>query len=190
MPQDIEFDAEGATLRGWLYLPEGISGPVPAIVMAHGFSAVKEMYLDAFAEAFTEGGLGVLVFDNRNFGASDGEPRQEIDPARRCATTATRSPTPRRAPRSTPSGSGCGGPATAAAMCWCSGRSTSASSASSPRSRWSAASATSSDWFARTSWRPTGRPSRRTAPPATGGPASNGAGGRPRSLGGLGSAHP
>jgi fermentation-respiration switch protein FrsA (DUF1100 family) len=48
--------------------------------MAHGFSAVKEMYLDSFAEAFAAGGLGALVFDNRNFGASDGEPRQEIDP--------------------------------------------------------------------------------------------------------------
>jgi hypothetical protein len=23
MRQDIEFDAEGVTLRGWLYLPEG-----------------------------------------------------------------------------------------------------------------------------------------------------------------------
>ena len=80
MRQDIEFDAEGVTLRGWLYLPQGISGPVPAIVMAHGFSAVKEMYLDGFAEAFAAGGLAALVFDNRNFGASDGEPRQEIDP--------------------------------------------------------------------------------------------------------------
>jgi hypothetical protein len=48
--------------------------------MAHGFSAVKEMYLDSFGEAFAAGGLGALVFDNRNFGASDGEPRQEIDP--------------------------------------------------------------------------------------------------------------
>jgi len=48
--------------------------------MAHGYSAVKEMYLDTFAEAFAAGGLGALVFDNRNFGASDGEPRQEIDP--------------------------------------------------------------------------------------------------------------
>jgi fermentation-respiration switch protein FrsA (DUF1100 family) len=38
------------------------------------------MYLDRFAEAFGEAGLGALVFDNRNFGASDGEPRQEIDP--------------------------------------------------------------------------------------------------------------
>ena len=48
--------------------------------MAHGFSAVKEMYLDRFAEVFAAAGLTALVFDNRNFGASDGEPRQEIDP--------------------------------------------------------------------------------------------------------------
>ena len=80
MRQDIEFDAEGVTLRGWLYLPDGATGPVPTVVMAHGFSAVKEMFLDSFAEAFAAGGLGALVFDNRNFGASDGEPRQEIDP--------------------------------------------------------------------------------------------------------------
>jgi hypothetical protein len=80
MRQDVEFDAEGVALRGWLYLPDGATDPVPAVVMAHGFSAVKEMFLDSFAEAFAGGGLGALVFDNRNFGASDGEPRQEIDP--------------------------------------------------------------------------------------------------------------
>src|SRR6266487_783713 len=80
MRQDIVFDAEGVTLRGWLYLPDAAAGPVPTVVMAHGFSAVKEMYLDSFAEVFAAGGLGALVFDNRNFGASDGEPRQEIDP--------------------------------------------------------------------------------------------------------------
>src|ERR671924_23958 len=76
MRQDIEFDGEGVTLRGWLYLPDGAAGPVATIVMAHGFSAVKEMHLDSFAEAFAAGGLGALVFDNRNFGASDGEPHQ------------------------------------------------------------------------------------------------------------------
>jgi fermentation-respiration switch protein FrsA (DUF1100 family) len=80
MRQDVEFDAEGVTLRGWLYLPDGSTGPVATVVMAHGFSAVKEMYLDSFAESFADAGLGALVFDNRNFGASDGEPRQEIDP--------------------------------------------------------------------------------------------------------------
>ena len=80
MRQEIAFNAEGVTLRGWLYLPDRAAGPVPTIVMAHGFSAVKEMYLDAFAEVFVQAGFGALVFDNRNFGASAGEPRQEIDP--------------------------------------------------------------------------------------------------------------
>src|ERR1700731_2171921 len=78
--RDIEFDAEGVTLRGWFYPAEGTGGSAPAVVMAHGFSAVKEMYLDRFAEMFAAAGLGALVFDNRNFGASGGEPRQEIDP--------------------------------------------------------------------------------------------------------------
>ena len=81
MRQDIEFKTEdGVTLRGWHYLPDNRGGRLPTIVMAHGFSAVKEMYLDRFAEAFVHAGLASLVFDNRNFGASDGEPRQEIDP--------------------------------------------------------------------------------------------------------------
>src|SRR2546428_4979824 len=78
--RDVEFDAEGVTLRGWFYPAEGASAPGAAVVMAHGFSAVKEMYLDSFAEVFAAAGLNVLVYDNRGFGASDGEPRQEIDP--------------------------------------------------------------------------------------------------------------
>ncbi|MEZ5878660.1 MAG: alpha/beta fold hydrolase [Tepidamorphaceae bacterium] len=81
MRKDIEFKTEdGVTLRGWHYVPDNASGPAPTIVMAHGFSAVKEMYLDRFAEAFAAAGLAAIVFDNRNFGASDGEPRYEIDP--------------------------------------------------------------------------------------------------------------
>src|SRR5262249_25981320 len=80
MRRDIEIKAEGTILRGWFYTPDRASGKTPAIVMAHGFSAVKEMYLDRFAEHFCAAGLAAVVFDNRNFGASDGEPRQEIDP--------------------------------------------------------------------------------------------------------------
>jgi fermentation-respiration switch protein FrsA (DUF1100 family) len=81
MRTDVEFrTGDGVMLRGWHYRPESGSGPWPTIVMAHGFSAVKEMYLDRFADAFAGAGLAALVFDNRNFGASDGEPRQEIDP--------------------------------------------------------------------------------------------------------------
>jgi fermentation-respiration switch protein FrsA (DUF1100 family) len=80
MRRDVEFNAEGVFLRGWLYMPDGIAGTVPGVVMAHGFSAVKEMYLDRYAEVFSAAGLAALVFDNRNFGTSDGEPRYEIDP--------------------------------------------------------------------------------------------------------------
>jgi fermentation-respiration switch protein FrsA (DUF1100 family) len=80
MRKDIQFKTtDGTTLRGWHYQPEG-SGKHPTIVLAHGFSAVKEMYLDKYAEAFAKEGFASVVYDNRNFGASDGEPRQEIDP--------------------------------------------------------------------------------------------------------------
>ena len=78
--RDLEFGAEDVTLRGWLYLPDGARAPVPGVVMAHGLSATKEMYLDRYAEVFAEAGLGVLVYDHRCLGASDGEPRQEVDP--------------------------------------------------------------------------------------------------------------
>ena len=75
MRKDFEFKTQdGVTLAAWHYLPDQSSGKVPTIVMAHGFSAVKEMYLDKFAEVFAAAGLGALVFDNRNFGASGGEP--------------------------------------------------------------------------------------------------------------------
>ena len=63
MRQDIEFDAEGTTLRGWLYVPDNAGGPAPTIVMCHGYSAVKELFLDAFAEVFCEAGLAALVYD-------------------------------------------------------------------------------------------------------------------------------
>jgi poly(3-hydroxybutyrate) depolymerase len=43
MREDIQFDADGVTLHGWLYTPDGVTEPAPAIVMSHGFSAVKEM---------------------------------------------------------------------------------------------------------------------------------------------------
>lgn len=78
--RDIEFSAEGVNLRGWFYPAQGTTSPAPVVVLAHGYSAVKEQYLDKYAEVFSAAGINAIVFDNRNFGASDGEPRQEIDP--------------------------------------------------------------------------------------------------------------
>lgn len=80
MRLDVELPGfGGVVLRGWLYLPAS-RGRAPAVVMAHGFSAVKEMALDRFGEAFARAGIAALVYDHRNLGASDGEPRQRINP--------------------------------------------------------------------------------------------------------------
>ena len=62
MRKDIEFKAgDGTILRGWHYVPGSGAGKYPTIVMAHGYSAVKEMYLDAFAEHFAEVGKRLRV---------------------------------------------------------------------------------------------------------------------------------
>lgn len=80
MRQDVEFKTlDGVVLRGWFYPPSPPAEGFPVVVMSHGFSAVKEMYLDSYAEVFSRAGLGVLVYDNRGLGASGGEPRQQID---------------------------------------------------------------------------------------------------------------
>lgn len=76
---DVELPGDdGTTLRGWCFLPDG-GGPFAGVVMAHGFSAVKEMALDRTAAVLAGAGFAVLAYDHRNLGASDGEPRQEID---------------------------------------------------------------------------------------------------------------
>ena len=84
--EDVQFKSgDGVTLRGWFYTPSGEKeGKLPCLVMLHGFSAVKEMDLDKFAEKFASKlQLNVLVYDNRGFGASDtapGQPQSEIIP--------------------------------------------------------------------------------------------------------------
>jgi cephalosporin-C deacetylase-like acetyl esterase len=77
---NIAFDAEGNTLRGWLYRPKSSQMSAPVVVMAHGYNCLKEFYLDKYAAAFAAAGFCVVAYDHRNFGESDGEPRQELDP--------------------------------------------------------------------------------------------------------------
>lgn len=87
MPRkDIEFKtSDNVILRGWLFTPSSSSGKLPCLVMAHGWSAVKEMDLDTFAEHFVSKlPITCLVYDNRGFGASDtakDQPRHEIIPS-------------------------------------------------------------------------------------------------------------
>jgi fermentation-respiration switch protein FrsA (DUF1100 family) len=77
---DVRFPAdEGIELGGWIFTPAG-PGPHPAITMAHGFAGIKEHGLERFAAAFAAAGFVVLVHDHRNFGASGGAVRHDIDP--------------------------------------------------------------------------------------------------------------
>ena len=80
MRTDVAFESCGLTCRGWLYRPDDAAADAPAILMSHGFSAVKEQGLDGFARAFCAAGFVVLAFDYRFLGASDGEPRGRIIP--------------------------------------------------------------------------------------------------------------
>ncbi len=82
MRQDVEFLSQGLRCRGWLFAPADLPAGrrAPAIVIAHGVSAVKEMYLANFAERFAAAGFVTLVFDYRYFGASEGEPRCRLLP--------------------------------------------------------------------------------------------------------------
>ena len=81
-----EFNGDGGIkLRGSLYAPEHGKRRYPAITMAHGYAGVKEHGLERFAQLFAENGFVVLLHDHRNFGASDGQPRQDVDPWRQVA---------------------------------------------------------------------------------------------------------
>lgn len=52
----------------------------PVIVMANGFTGVKEQVLPDFATRFVNAGFATLVFDYRYFGDSEGEPRSQNFP--------------------------------------------------------------------------------------------------------------
>ncbi len=76
----VEFQSEGATLRGRLYLPTGHSEPSPIVIMTHGFSAtITGMVADHYAEVFHAAGFAVLLYDHYSLGLSSGEPRHMIN---------------------------------------------------------------------------------------------------------------
>ena len=82
MRTDISFPSQGLTCRGWLYLPDDHDNgqALPTIIMAHGFSDVKEHALPEFAQKFNAAGFAAVVFDYRFYGDSDGEPRCQSFP--------------------------------------------------------------------------------------------------------------
>lgn len=73
--ETVSIPVAGLRLAADLYRPVR-PGPLPVVIMAHGFGATRDAGLPRFARRFQEAGFLVLVFDYRHFGGSDGEPRQ------------------------------------------------------------------------------------------------------------------
>ncbi|THX78337.1 DltD N-terminal domain protein [Aureobasidium pullulans] len=80
---DIEFKTiDHVTLRGWIFKPKDAQGKYPCLIISHGLTCLKEMYLDTLAERLTSVlPIACLVYDHRGYGSSDqkeNEPRNEI----------------------------------------------------------------------------------------------------------------
>lgn len=72
--QEVRFGAAGRQLAAWHY--PGVDGS--CVVMAGGFAVTKEPATDRFAARLNAAGYGVLAFDYRRLGGSDGTPRQIV----------------------------------------------------------------------------------------------------------------
>jgi dienelactone hydrolase len=87
MAKRIEFFSEGVRLGGDLFVPERAGGSAaPGIVLCHGYTGIRDIYLPDIARALNEAGFVVLTFDYKGWGDSDG-PKSRLDPHGRVADT-------------------------------------------------------------------------------------------------------
>jgi dipeptidyl aminopeptidase/acylaminoacyl peptidase len=86
MRKAVSFFSEGIRLSGDLYLPDDLgSGEKRAgIVLCHGYTGVRNIYLPDNARVLTEAGYVVLNFDYKGWGDSDG-PKTRLAPYSRVA---------------------------------------------------------------------------------------------------------
>ena len=86
MKKPISFYSEGVRLDGDLFLPDDLKpGELRAgIVLAHGYTGVKDLYLPDNARVLNKAGYVVLTFDYKGWGASEG-PRNRLAPMSRVA---------------------------------------------------------------------------------------------------------
>ena len=84
--ESVSFYSEGVRLEGDLYRPKGADADElrAGIVLCHGYTGVKSLYLPDNARVLTEAGYVVLTFDYKGWGASEG-PRTRLAPFSRVA---------------------------------------------------------------------------------------------------------
>ncbi|MGE0419489.1 MAG: alpha/beta hydrolase [Acetobacteraceae bacterium] len=82
MPEEkVDFYSEGVRLSANLFLPDDIrTGEQRAgIVLCHGYTGVRNLYLPDTARALNAAGYAVLTFDYKGWGDSDG-PKARLSP--------------------------------------------------------------------------------------------------------------
>jgi fermentation-respiration switch protein FrsA (DUF1100 family) len=86
MRKPIEFYSEGVKLDGDLFLPDDLKpGEKRAgVVLCHGYTGVKDLYLPDNAAVLNEAGYVVLTFDYKGWGKSEGQ-RSRLAPFSRMA---------------------------------------------------------------------------------------------------------
>jgi uncharacterized protein len=86
MKQAVAFYSEGCKLSGDLHLPQDLraSDRRAGIVLCHGYTGVKDLYLPDNARVLNEAGYIVLTFDYKGWGTSEG-PRSRLAPYGRVA---------------------------------------------------------------------------------------------------------
>lgn len=82
--RDVVFESSGLKLSGHLYVPPR-EGALPGVVLSGPFTGVKEQVVGTYARQLAEHGYVTLAFDHRNFGESEGQPRQHEDSAGKLA---------------------------------------------------------------------------------------------------------
>lgn len=86
MKEPVSFYSEGVRLVGDVYRPDGVTSeaPRPGVVLCHGYTGVKDLYLPDNARVLNEAGFVALTFDYKGWGASEG-PRSRLAPYGRVA---------------------------------------------------------------------------------------------------------
>ncbi len=79
----VSFTSSGLRIAGDLRVPEASpydsAGGLPALAFTGPLSGVKDQVVGRYAEQLAAEGFVTLAFDHRNFGDSEGEPRQHED---------------------------------------------------------------------------------------------------------------
>ena len=74
MKRAVEFYSEGFKLCGDVYTPDGLqAGEVrAAVLLCHGYTGVKDLYLPDNAKTLNDAGYVVMTFDYKGWGDSEG----------------------------------------------------------------------------------------------------------------------